>query len=95
MEQENPEVRREQLLEMAEKLDALQQGKNDGRGVNCVKDVVACLRRGDFEQAKRIATHDHDKIGNYPEIEELMETYGLCESYKSAAERFKRLVSDD
>lgn len=95
METENPELRKEELIEMADKLDHLQQAKNDGRGVSCVKDVITYLRRGDFEQAKRIATHDHDKIGAYPDIEELMEYYGLCVSYKTAAENWKEIIRKD
>jgi hypothetical protein len=95
MEIENSGVRRQELLEMASRLDDVQRLKNDGRGIQCVVDVIAFLKIGDFEQAKRIANHDHDKIGAYPDIEELMERYGLCESYTTTAKRFKTAVRKD
>ena len=52
------------LDEMADKLDALQGVKNDGRGVSCVRDIIAYLRRGDIGSARQVARTDHDKIND-------------------------------
>ncbi len=90
VEHATPEVQKLTFAEIANRLEVLQQNENNGRGVSCVKEVIVWLRRGDFEKAKLMATHDHDKIANYPEIERIMETYGLCESYETFRERFNK-----
>ncbi len=90
METQNPEARKQELLHLADQLDELQKVQHSGRGVSCVKEVIQALRQGNFEYAKAVATHDHDKIGSYPEIEVLMEEYGLCESYANFRKRFNK-----
>lgn len=50
-------------------LSDLESKQNDGRGVSCVRSIIAYLKRGDLESARTVADIDHDKIRNYPEIE--------------------------
>lgn len=60
------------IEELASRLDLMQKEKNEGRGVNVVRSIIDCLRRGDVIEAKSIASWDHDKIRNYPDIEKLL-----------------------
>ena len=90
MERENPETRSAELNAMADRLDELQKVENEGRGISCVQDVILFLRRGKFEDARATAEGDHDKIRYYPEIERVMEGYGLCESDETYNKRWKQ-----
>lgn len=67
-----PKIEDKNWEEVADALDKLQASKNDGRGVNCVKDVVTFLRAGRINEAKAIATHDGDKISSYSDIESVI-----------------------
>lgn len=80
MDSKNPELQKEELLDLANRLDELQKTKNNGLGVSCVRGVISYLRRGDFIAAQAWARTDHDKLDNYPDIEALMESYGLFEA---------------
>ena len=53
---------------LAEQLDELQNQENNGRGISCIRQVVADLRVGDLENARQVCFWDHDKIINYPQI---------------------------
>jgi hypothetical protein len=55
----------------------LQETKNDGRGVSCVKTIAAYLLLGKFEPAKTIRQLDGDKTRQYEDIEdELLRFFG-------------------
>lgn len=58
---------------VAQELYQLQEKKNDGRGISCVRQVVDELRRGDIEGARTIADMDGDKLRGYPDIENFLE----------------------
>lgn len=60
------------IEELVEQLDLLQKEQNDGRGVGVIKSVIIWLKRGDILKAQLEASHDHDKIRYYPEIELLL-----------------------
>lgn len=61
------------MNELADKLEALQATKNDGRGVSCVRDIILYLRRNDIEGAKAVYDCDGDKIcGSYPDIDKMI-----------------------
>ena len=62
----------ERWLELADKLDALQALKNDGRGVSTVRGIIASLRRGDIAGARAEAMNDGDKIQSYPDIKDMI-----------------------
>lgn len=49
-------------------IDEMQSSQNDGRGIQCVKDILVHLRKGQFEIAKGIADWDSDKIRSYPDL---------------------------
>lgn len=72
----NPEstnrLESQDLNSLADQLDELQSQENNGRGVSCVKSVVAYLRVGDLDHARQICFHDHDKIINYPAIKKFI-----------------------
>jgi hypothetical protein len=72
---ENQEPKEKSSIEvLADNLDKLQASKNDGRGISCVRTLVMYLRRGDIESAKAVCLNEGDKIRNYPDIKELLET---------------------
>lgn len=61
------------LLEvLADELNEMQSKENDGRGITVIRSVITWLRAGKIFEAKLEASHDHDKIRNYPEIEKLL-----------------------
>jgi hypothetical protein len=62
----------EHLIKIANLLDEIQKTENNGRGVSCVKSAIDYLKSGDFESAKQICRHDHDKIINYPRLVEFI-----------------------
>lgn len=91
---------KEKLGEIALQISEIEKTLNRGRGVACVRGIIDFLNRGDFKSAKQLATHDHDKIRNYkytdPQtqkevpLDELLESFGLCESDKTFSERWSK-----
>ena len=62
---------------LADELDSLQASENGGRGVECVRSIVACLRRGGLTAAKVIADKAADEIASYPAIEAVLKRQGF------------------
>lgn len=62
---------------LAEELNSLQESQNDGRGVSCVRTIVAYLRRDDLTSAKAVANNEGDKIASYPAIEAVLQRVGF------------------
>ncbi len=58
--------------EQIKALDIAQSTKNQGRGIQVIKDIVAVLNHGMIDAAGRIAIHDNDKIRNYPDIQKML-----------------------
>lgn len=52
-----------------DKLEALDNAANGGRGLQCVKSIIANIKRGDIDAARRIREWDGDKTRSYPKIE--------------------------
>jgi hypothetical protein len=69
---ESPESPKLSVEALAQELNVLQQSENSGRGVSVVRSIIASLERGDISAAMKEASLDHDKIRNYPAIEELL-----------------------
>lgn len=63
---------------LAAELNALQSCQNDGRGVSCVKSIVAYLQRNDLTAAKAVVNNEGDKIASYPEIEAVLQRVGFA-----------------
>lgn len=53
---------------LADALFDLQDTKNNGLGVNCVRTICVYLRRGDIRSAANVAVNEGDKIRSYPDI---------------------------
>ena len=77
---------------VADELDLLQKDKNQGRGVSCAKDIINHLKRGDIKSAKSVASWDHDKIREYPDIEDFLEKNVFGDDQDSPVKTRKRLV---
>lgn len=92
MEQNTKESSEKNWLEIAEQLDLLQKDKNDGRGVTCIKTIIEFLKRGDIKSAKHIAEWDHDKINNYPDIEDFLEKTIFEDDPDSPVKLRKRII---
>lgn len=87
-----------------EKLTALNNAANNGRGLQCVKTILAAIGRGDDHGARLVREWDGDKTRNYPKIEmQLYQMFGcrghgvmkctdwLCENiYKYMVEDYER-----
>lgn len=63
---------------LADELDQLQQIQNEGRGVCCVRSVVAALRHGYLNMARAMVRNEMDKIRSYPDIVAVLKRACLC-----------------
>lgn len=54
--------------EIADKIDFMQTRKNNGRGISCIRTIVALLNRDDFISAKVVVNNEWDKIQLYKDI---------------------------
>ncbi|MGD9684521.1 MAG: hypothetical protein AB7W16_25435 [Candidatus Obscuribacterales bacterium] len=63
--------------DLADELDRLQSGENQGRGVSCVRTLIFYLRRQEFDRAKAVARNESDKIRSYPEIVSVLKRVGF------------------
>ena len=61
------------LPEIANQLFTLQEVKNDGHGVSCVRSIVALLHGGQLEDAIATYVNEYDKIRSYPDIKEFLD----------------------
>ena len=80
---DNPESKPEKnpMEMLADKLDALQAEKNDGRGVSCVRTLIMYLRRGEIDTAKAVCLNESDKIRSYPDIQDVLEKELIKEKF--------------
>lgn len=53
--------------DLVAKLSSLEKTKNDGRGVQCVRDLLKALQR-DRREAEAIISNEWDKIRSYSDI---------------------------
>lgn len=54
--------------QIANKLDFMQNQKNNGRGISCIRTIVTFLDRDDFESARAVVNNEWDKIRSYKDI---------------------------
>lgn len=66
------------LNPIADELDKLQSLENEGRGVQCVRQMITYLRAGDFGSAWSTYQTDGDKTRQYPELERALRTHFGC-----------------
>jgi len=63
---------------IADELAAVERIQNNGRGVSCVRSIIACLRAsGDMDRPKAIVWNEFDKLRNYPDIVDVLRKHGL------------------
>lgn len=56
-------------IEIADILDTMQRSQNDGRGVSCIRAIIAYIRaENGLHTAAIIAKNESDKLWQYPEI---------------------------
>jgi len=67
-----PERGQEYYNALADKLDALQASKNDGRGVDCVKALIMYLRKGMIRAAKSTCFSESDKFTFLDDIQSII-----------------------
>jgi hypothetical protein len=53
------------IIEMGEKVEALNGALNGGRGISAIRSVALALKQGDIELAKAMSTNDWDKISTW------------------------------
>ena len=53
-----------------DKLKKLQEDRNGGRGITCVKHIINCLENNEIEQAQKVYQWDGDKIREYPFVQQ-------------------------
>lgn len=51
--------------------------KNNGRGIQCVKTVITCLKKEKLDTAKAVVSNEWDKISSYDDIAILPKEKGL------------------
>lgn len=60
-------------ISLAHDLNIKQQQKNSGRGVTCVKNIIAALNQANVDEAIAIYKNDGDKIcGVYTDLDQLI-----------------------
>jgi len=69
---ESLENKKMPIEELVDKLNLLQQEKNNGRGVTVIRSIIGFLKLGKILEAQLEASHDHDKISSYPDLEALL-----------------------
>jgi hypothetical protein len=57
---------------LADKLDALQSEKNDGRGVGHIRTLVTYLRKGMIREAKAVPFNESDKYTYLDDLKEVV-----------------------
>ena len=67
--------------EQIDALDALQAKQNQGRGVQCVKNIVTYLRKGDYNSALLVRQSEGDKTGQYQELEQMLYSLFGCRTH--------------
>jgi hypothetical protein len=60
----------------------LNQQANNGRGVQCVRDIILEINKRNFESAAAIVNNEWDKIRNYPEIAQWLIDNGYKYKYR-------------
>lgn len=60
------------IHEIADQLVLMQEKKNNGRGVSCVRTVAQYLVLNMVTEAKAVCQNEWDKIRNYPDIAEFL-----------------------
>lgn len=65
-------------LKVADELDALQAGKNDGRGISCVRTIIMYLRMGNITSAIAVRKIEGDKTRSYPDVEKYLDEVFGC-----------------
>ncbi len=67
------------LLPNSAILFKLQEPKNNGRGVSCVRDIYTYLVLGDMGKAKAVVNNEWDKISSYPDIAQWLKDHELAD----------------
>ena len=75
--------------EQIDKLDGLQAQQNNGRGVSCVRTIVSCLRKDQYNDGLACCLNESDKIRNYPEIYVFLEE--IFPEFKQFNDRLRTL----
>lgn len=65
--------------EIENRLWELQESKNSGRGVSCVRTVCAFLSYKRDYEAKNVIHNEWDKISNYPDIANYLKEVGFAD----------------
>lgn len=66
------------LMSEADTLMRLQEGKNGGLGVSCVKTIAAYLQLGKFNAARTVRQIEGDKTRQYEDIESELRRFFGC-----------------
>jgi len=61
-------LKRGELKALAKILMKLQESKNGGQGVSCVRAIATYLKKGDVSSAIATARNESDKLWSYPDI---------------------------
>lgn len=62
------ELKSKKMNFLAEELEELEKGKNNGNGIQAVKTLIYFLKKGDYEKACAVANNEWDKISAYEDI---------------------------
>jgi hypothetical protein len=63
------------------KLKELEKSQNNGRGVSCIRTIIIFLEHNKLDEALNCCYNENDKIRNYPEIKQLLQT--ILPDYKT------------
>lgn len=71
------------ISELANKLERMQVGKNEGRGVQHIQYIIDDLRKGDIEKAKADCFNQSDKFSGLEDVKTVLieELFGASEKH--------------
>lgn len=69
--------------EAADLLNKLQAEENDGRGITCVRNIIAYLRQDDYDGALAVRQYEGDKTRSYPKVEKVLTEFFGCRAHGS------------
>jgi len=61
-------LQRGELKSLAKILLKMQENRNDGAGVDCVRAIAATLKRGEVAEAKKMCHESSEDLLLYPDI---------------------------
>lgn len=75
------------IMSAVSEIADVERVQNSGRGICCVRSILACLHKGNVRVAKAVIWNEFDKIRNYPAVVAVLRKHGLTQEVDELHER--------